>query len=87
MFLLLISDRWTFARLDEYVTPSLYTGSIPLQTEQMLNTKSNNPATLLHVVVKGVLSDFKDNYKLVTFEPQEQLDAESAGSKSAKWGH
>ena len=36
VLLLLILDRSTFAGLDEYVTSSLYTRSIPLRTEQML---------------------------------------------------
>ena len=54
------------------------------RTNAQVSNKFNNLATLLHLVVKGFLSGFKENYKLVTFEPQEQLDAESTVSKSAK---
>lgn len=59
--------------LDGYVTPSLHTGCMPLHTEQIkdsLRTKFNNLATLLHVVIKRVRSDFKVHWKLVTVAPQ-----------------
>ena len=39
--------------------------------------KFNNQVALLHIVLKEVLSEFKENKKLVTFEPQEQFDMKS----------
>ena len=67
--------------MDEHVIPGLYTGCIPLQMEQMLSIKSNNPTALLHVVLKGVLSGFSRKLEISQYAPKEQLEVESTVSK------